>query len=149
MCPDMWAPLISLRPDIQLTQNQTCTVTIFQMISDLSNFLVRTHGISTFTVDSQDVLSSLLCFPLRKRSNDSDWHRHLLLVCGRVRRYRTPWKEPLLFDRRHGHECTYFSHRPRVLLLSDLETKQAMVVALRGYCHRAHLSFCCTTYPPP
>ena len=148
MCPDMWAPLISLRPDIQLTQNQTCTVTIFQMISDLSNFLVRTHEISTFTANSQGILSSLLRFPFRKCSNNSVWHRHLLLVCGRVWGYRTPWKEPLLFER-HGHECTYFSYRPRVLLLSDLDTKQEIVVALRGYYHRAHLSFCCTTYPPP
>ena len=60
----MWAPLISLRPDIQLTQNQTCTVIIFQMISDLSNFLVRTHEIFTFTVTHKAFFPAYFVFLL-------------------------------------------------------------------------------------
>ena len=98
------------------------------------------------SVNLQGALTSILDLLDGDCSNHSDWGRRLLLVCGRVWGYYKPRKDPLLYDRRHGHERAYFAHCSRILLLPNLVVEQAVVVALRDCCYRTHLGICYTTH---
>jgi|SRR6266850_186496 len=92
------------------------------------------------------LVTSLLCLPSGEHPNGPDWRRPLLLVCGRVQGCKQYCEWPLLCNRQHGHECTYFAHCSRILLPSYLDIEQAVVVVLRGYCHCTDVPFNCVTY---
>ena len=107
---------------IQLQLSKRPTVgQVYRLVSDL---LLGSPVVSRLT------LSSIFRLRHGNCSNRADWGRYLLLVCRWIWRCRAPLAFPSLPHRLSYHDCSYFVHRSRILLLSDLDAEQTIVVVL-------------------
>ena len=90
--------------------------------------------------------TSLLCLLSGDTPNGFGCCRHFTIGLwqGSARGHGPPWR--LLCDRGYSLECSYCAHRSRILPSPDPDIEQAVVVDLRGCCHRTDSSFHCITY---
>lgn len=91
---------------------------------------------SSVTVMSRQSLSSWFRLRLGDRSNRTDYGRCPLLVRRRIWQTRAPFGSPFRRHRHYDHHCSYFTHCPRTLLLSDMVDEQPVILALLYHRHR-------------
>src|SRR6266702_866660 len=89
------------------------------------------------SVTSRRISSSLFRLPAGDHSNCADWGRYLLLVYCWIWQCGTPRESPFRPHRHFHHWRSYFAHRSRILLLSNLGAEQSVVVDLLD--HRCRL----------
>jgi hypothetical protein len=90
--------------------------------------------------------TSLLCLLSGDTPNGFGCRQHL--ICGRFGPGTRPALVTAIFlcDRGYSLECSYCAHRSRILPSPSPDIGQAVVVDLRGCCHRTNSSFHCLTY---